>query len=327
MIPTQARALWLQPPSDAAICHQSLAVPRQDELVIRTRYTAVSRGTETLIYRGAVPASEYERMQAPFQEGMLPGAVKHGYANVGVVEHGPVEWIGTSVFCLGPHQDYLVMAVDDVVPIPPEVAAARAVLASNLETAINAVWDAGVTVGDRISIIGAGVVGALTAWLCARIPGTDVELVDVDARKAFLGHALGVGFVQPSAAATERDHVFHASATSAGLSIALAVAGLEAMVTEMSWYGDTVVEAGLGASFHAKRLTLQSTQVGSLPARQLARWTHRRRLGLAVSLLYDDALDALFEPDRPFESLPAVMQALARADNPALCQRIVFDPA
>lgn len=327
MAPRITSALWLKPPFDAEIREEELAPPRTGQLVIRTRYTAVSRGTETLIYRDGVPESEYDRVRAPFQAGTLPEPIKHGYANVGVVERGPDDWVGTTVFCLGPHQTRLIMDPADVVPLPADVPAGRAVLAANLETAINAVWDAGVSVGDRISVIGAGVVGALTAWLCARIPGTEVQLIDVDARKAFLGSALGVDFAAPSNATTGRDRIFHTSATSAGLACALDVAGLEAGIVEMSWYGTAFIEAGLGGAFHARRLALKSSQVGRLPATQSARWTHARRLQLAVSLLSDDALDVLFEPDQPFHALPCVMQRLADRNDPALCQRIVYDPA
>lgn len=326
MAPRTSSALWLKPPFDAEIREEELASPRVDQLVIRTHYTAISRGTETLIYRGEVPESEYERVRAPFQAGTLPNPVKLGYANAGVVEHGPREWIGTTVFCLGPHQTRLIMDCEDVVPLPADIPPERAVLAANLETAINAVWDAGVTIGDRISVIGAGVLGTLTAWLCARIPGTTVQLLDTDSRKAFLGSTLGVDFAVPSNALTERDRVFHTSATSDGLACALDIAGLETQIIEMSWYGTTSVEAGLGGAFHARRLALKSSQVGRLPETQRARWTPSRRLKLAVSLLSDDTLDVLFEPDQPFRALPLVMQRLANRDDPALCQRIVYDP-
>lgn len=325
MPPRAVRALWLKPPYEAAIHEVCLPSQGDDDLVIRTCYTAVSRGTETLIYRNAVPVSEYERVRAPFQAGTLPNAVKHGYANVGVVEAGPDAWIGQKVFCLGPHQTRLVMSIKDIVALPNNVPPERAVLAANLETAINAVWDSGIGIGDHISVVGAGVIGALTAWLCAQLPGVDVELIDIDVRKAFLGPALGVRFTTPETASTERDRLFHTSASAAGLNSAMAIAGFEATITEMSWYGIQAVEAQLGGGFHSKRLTLKSSQVGSLPSEQRARWTLHRRLGLAVSLLHDQALDVLFEPDQPFDALPQVMHWLTEAENPALCQRIVYD--
>lgn len=321
-----ARALWLRPPSEASIAEESLPAPADDELLVRSRYSAVSRGTETLVYSGQVPASEYERMRAPFQQGTLPGPVKHGYANVGVVEQGPREWLGREVFCLYPHQTRYVVASSAVVALPDDVPAERAVLAANMETAVNALWDAGIGVGDRVSVVGAGVIGGLVAGLAAAIPGTTVELVDIDSRKAFLGPALGVRFVAPVEASGERDCVIHASASEAGLNTALGLSGFEATVLEMSWYGEQPIKVALGGGFHSQRLTLRSSQVGAVSPSRRARLDHAARLKLAVSLLADARFDALIEPeDALFESLPQVMQRLIQPKNPTLCQRIRYD--
>jgi len=321
-----ARALWLRPPHDCAIVAETLPDPGAHELTVRSRYSAVSRGTETLVYSGAVPASEYERMRAPFQAGNLPGPIKHGYANVGVVERGPDEWLGRTVFCLYPHQTRYVIDADAVIALPREVPAERAILAANMETAVNGLWDAGIGVGDRISVIGAGVIGALIAGLAAAVPGTDVELVDIDARKAFLGPALGVTFCAPEAARGDRDRVFNASASAAGLDTALTLAGFEASVLEMSWYGEQTVNVALGGAFHSQRLTLRSSQVGAVSPSRRAKRDHRSRLALALSLLADARFDALIEPeDAPFDTLPEVMRRLVQPDDSSLCQRIRYD--
>ena len=320
-----ARALWLEPPYACRLRDEPLPEREGEQLLIRSLYSAISRGTETLVFAGAVPESEYSRMRAPFQDGSLPGPVKHGYANVGVVEDGPPSWIGRNVFCLYPHQTRYVVNADAVVELPADVPAARAVLAANMETAVNALWDAGIGVGDRVTIVGAGVIGALIAGLTAAIPGTDVELVDIDPGKNVLAEALGARFRAPATATTDRDIVVHASATGAGLDSAIALAGFEATVLEMSWYGATPVTIALGGAFHSQRLTLRSSQVGAVSPSRRARRDHGARLALAVSLLADARFDALFElEDAAFDDLPAVMHRLASPDDKSLCQRIRY---
>lgn len=322
--PSIARALWLEPPGRASVREASLPCPRPDELEIRTLYSAVSRGTETLVYAGAVPPGEYVRMRAPFQAGDFPGPVKHGYANVGVVEQGPAAWPGRIVFCLYPHQTRYVVPVAAVVPLPIDVPPARAVLAANMETAVNALWDAAPRVGDRITVVGAGVLGCLVAFLCGRLPGVEVQLVDVRPQRAAVAAALGVGFSLPFAAMADRDLVFHASATQAGLNTALSLAGREAEVIELSWFGTRSVTLALGGSFHSQRLAIRASQVGTVSPARSARRSHAQRLALAVRLCADARLDVLFAADASFETLPAVMARLADPADATLCQRITY---
>lgn len=322
-----ACALWLIPPGGAQLRSEVLRAPRPSDLLVRTRYSAVSRGTESLVYRGEVPASEYQRMRAPFQEGSLPGPVKHGYANVGVVEAGPSQWRGRTVFCLYPHQTRYVVPAESVVALPRELPPMRAVLAANMETAVNALWDAGVQIGDRVAIVGAGVIGSLVASLCTRLPAVQVQLVDVDPGRALVAEALGAQFALPDAAATGCDVVFHASASAGGLNTALRLAGLEARVIELSWYGTRSVQLALGGGFHSQRLTLQASQVGRVAPGHAARWNRHDRLALAVGLCCDPRLDVLFAPDVSFADLPATMARLATSHDRTLCQRVVYDDA
>ncbi|RJS92754.1 zinc-binding alcohol dehydrogenase [Salinisphaera sp. Q1T1-3] len=327
MSQAQARALWLEPPNGARIFTERLPDPTPDTLVIRTLFSAVSRGTETLVYAGQVPQSEYARMRAPFQAGELPHAVKHGYANVGVVEAGPAGWPGRHVFCLYPHQTRYVVSASAVVPLPDDVPAARAVLAANVETAVNALWDAAPRVGDHITIVGGGVIGCLVAWLAGRMAGTRVTLVDINPARAAVADALGVQFAPVAAAPADQDLVFHASATAAGLSTALELAGDEADIIELSWYGATQVSVPLGGAFHARRLSVRASQVGTICPQRAARWDHARRLSLAVSLCADARLDVLFAIDAAFDTLPAVMARLSRPEDDTLCQRITYPEA
>jgi threonine dehydrogenase-like Zn-dependent dehydrogenase len=196
------------------------------------------------------------------------------------------------------------------------------VLAANLETAINAVWDASLHIGDRVTVVGGGTVGCLVAWIASRVAGCDVELVDVNAQRALVAHAFGIRFAPPESASPDRDVAFHASATEAGLRTSLGAVGFEGTVVELSWYGDRPVSLPLGEAFHARRLTLKSSQVGAVATPQRARWDHRRRMSLALSLLADASLDVLISGESDFESLPDLMPALAAGE--ALCHRIRY---
>jgi 2-desacetyl-2-hydroxyethyl bacteriochlorophyllide A dehydrogenase len=319
-----ARAFWIAAPGIGEIRTERLPSPSGDQVAVRALYSGISRGTEALVFLGRVPPSEFERMRAPFQAGEFPAPIKYGYANVGIVEEGPSELRGRHTFALYPHQTRYVVPVQAVHVLPDTVPAERAVLAANLETAINAIWDARPHVGDRISVVGGGTIGCLIAWLAGRIGGCDVELVDINPSRAAVARALGVRFVSPASASENADIVFHASGSASGLDVALRVAGFESTIVEASWYGDVPVAAALGGAFHARRLTLRSSQVGHVAAAQRARWDTRRRLALALTLLADPVLDVVITGESEFDALPRVMADLATAPGDTLCHRIAY---
>jgi 2-desacetyl-2-hydroxyethyl bacteriochlorophyllide A dehydrogenase len=320
----EARAFWIAAPGAGEIRPEPLRRPEPGDVVVRALYSGISRGTEALVFRGEVPASEWARMRAPFQAGDFPAPVKYGYVSVGVVETGSAALAGRTVFCLHPHQTRYVVPADAVHVLPDDVPAARAVLAANMGTAINGVWDGAPRVGDRIAVVGGGVVGCLVAWLAGRIPECRVELVDTNRERAAIAARLGVGFATPDRASPEADLVFHASGVPEGLATALRLAAFEAVVVELSWYGTRAVPVPLGEAFHSRRLTLRSSQVSAVAASQRARWTRQRRMALALALLADPSLDGLITGESPFESLPEVMAELAREPGRALCHRIVY---
>lgn len=319
-----ATAFWTLAPGKGALREERLEVPQPGEVGVRALYSGISRGTESLVFQGRVPRSEWQRMRAPFQEGDFPGPVKYGYVSVGLVEEGEPALVGREVFCLYPHQDRYVVPAAAVTPLPEGLPAARAVLAANMETAINGVWDAQPGLGDRIAVVGAGVVGTLVAWLCASIPGTRVQLVDVAPGRAGLAEALGIDFASPQAAIPDCDLVIHASGSSQGLRHALGLAGREARVVEMSWFGDAEVSLPLGEAFHSRRLTLRASQVGQLPAERTPRWDHRRRLSLALELLREPRLDVLISGESEFAELPGLMTRLADGAGEVLCHRLRY---
>jgi NADPH:quinone reductase-like Zn-dependent oxidoreductase len=324
-MPRQARAFWLRSPGEGEIRHVTLPAPAADEVLVRSLFSGVSRGTETLVFRGGVPPSQYESMRAPFQEGDFPAPVKYGYLNVGVVEAGPPELTGRTVFCLYPHQTSYVVPASAVVPVPDSVPPARAVLAGTVETAVNALWDAAPLIGDRVAVVGAGMVGCCVARLLRQFPGVRVQLVDVEPGKATVAGALGVDFALPDDAMGDCDLVVHASASAAGLTRSLELLAPEGTVIELSWYGDRRIGMPLGESFHSRRLTIRGSQVGTVSPAARGRRGFSDRLALALDLLADPAFDALLTNECAFEELPEVLARLASGEIPAHCQLVHYD--
>lgn len=318
-----ARALWHVGPRQSEI--RDCAVRPGPGLVgVRTLWSGISRGTERLVFEGRVPDSERRRMRAPMQEGEFPFPVKYGYAAVGVVEHGPRSLVGRSVFALHPHQSYFVAPETFVTPLPDDLPPRRAILAANMETALNALWDSGATAGDRIAVVGAGALGLLTAALASRLPGVDVTLIDLNSESQAVAETLRVKFTTDPAAVAECDVAFHASASAGGLRTALDSLGDEGTLVEMSWHGSGETPVPLGGAFHARRLRIVSSQVGALPPARRPRWDHGRRMALAVRLLGDAALDALITQETPFEALPERLPVLLAAGAPGVTTAVRY---
>jgi NADPH:quinone reductase-like Zn-dependent oxidoreductase len=320
-----SRALWYIGPGSAEIREENLKPPGPGEVRVRALHGALSRGTEALVFAGRVPKSEFERMRAPRMGGNFPFPVKYGYAVVGRVATGPAELTGRTVFVLHPHQSLFNVPADALILLPEGIPPARAVLAANMETALNAIWDADPAPGMRIAIVGAGVVGSLVAFLCSQLAATDVTLVDINPARAGLARKLGVNFAAPDVAPADCGLVIHASGTAAGLATALSLAAFEATVLELSWYGDAQVPVPLGGAFHSRRLRLVSSQVGHVAPSHRAGWTHHRRLAEAVTLLANSRLDALLAPAVSFGDLPAKLPDILDANSGVLCQLITYD--
>jgi threonine dehydrogenase-like Zn-dependent dehydrogenase len=311
-------------PEKVELRSESLKPLKDGEVRVRALFGALSRGTESLVYRGEIPESEYQRMAAPWMGGTFPYPVKYGYCHVGRIEDGPAYWIGQLVFALRPHESMYVADLMDVVPLPVGLTPERAVLSANMETALNAVWDASPGPGDQILVVGGGVVGCLIAYLCAGLKGANVTLVDINPERASIATALGVQFALPQNAPTECDVVFHCSASAAGLATAIDAAGEEAQVLELSWYGSREISLSLGGAFHSRQIRLQSSQVGHISATRRPRWTHRRRLQAAMSMLIDERLDVLLTHSVDFEDLPHQLPILLGSKSQALCSLIRY---
>ena len=292
-----------------------------DGVLLETLYSGISRGTERLVFEGRVPVTEYDRMRGPAQEGVFPFPVKYGYCAVARITEGASE--GQIVFALHPHQTRFRMDAATLTPLPPALPPERAVLSANMETALNILWDSGAGAGDAIVIVGAGVVGALTGYLAAKLPGTEVTLVDINPARAQLADGLGCAFAVPDECPCDADVVVHVSASAAGLATAIEAAGDEATVVEASWYGETPTPAPLGGAFHSRRLKLVSSQVGNLPPVRRPRWTYSRRMGKAMELLCDPVLDALISGETAFADLPSQYAGIL-SDPDTLCHRVRY---
>lgn len=320
--PDEAAALFYE--RNASVVLNAIRMPPASDggVTIRTLHSAVSRGTERLVLAGKVPESERARMRCPHQEGDFTFPVKYGYAAVGVIEDGANA--GTMVFCLHPHQSRFRVSADSVVPIPDGIQPRRATLAANMETAVNVLWDAGVSIGDRVVIVGAGVVGLLIARLAAQIPGTEVVVSDLDENRRSVVEAMGADFAASGDLCSDVDVAINASANPAGLADALASLADEGMAVEASWLGSTPSALPLGEAFHSRRLTIRSSQVGRIPPSRAPRWTHRRRLELAVALTEDPALDVLLTHDVPLAAAPARLPGLILDEPSALAITISY---
>lgn len=319
-----SKAYWTTAPEAGEIRHARVHPPASGEALVRSLYSGVSRGTEMLVYRGQVPQEVAGRMKAPFQEGEFPFPVKYGYLSVGVVEDGPRELLGQRVFCLHPHQDRYVVPVEALTVVPSDVPSRRAILAGPVETALNALWDVPPCAGDRIAVIGAGMIGASLAVLLSRFPLAGLQVIDPDPAKRDMARSLGIDAVEPGDAHGERDIVYHASTTAGGLARGLELLGDEGDLVELSWFGSQCPQVPLGADFHARRLRITASQVSMIGTARRHRRTHASRMELVMQLLADPAFDALISGESEFEDLPGVIADLASGALPSLCRAIRY---
>ncbi|MFC8039624.1 zinc-binding alcohol dehydrogenase [Paenarthrobacter sp. NPDC057355] len=306
----QATAYWVTKSGDGELRPEAIENPKEEEALVRTLYSGVSRGTERVVHEGRVPERVADLMQAPHQEGEFPGPVKYGYLSVGVVEQGPEEWIGKTIFSLHPHQDFYVVPTSQLTPIPADVPARRAVLTGIVEVAINAIWEAGPRLGDRVAVVGGGLVGGILATLLRKYPLGRLQLVDADPEKRNLAEKLGIEFAGPDNADNDNDIVFHCSATNDGLKLSLQLAGDDSDVIELSWFADKDVILPLGEDFHARRLNIRSSQVGAVALPRRHRRTNAQRLQEAAAQLKDPLFDTFLTSECQFQNLPSTLVKL-----------------
>lgn len=319
-----AKSLWCESAGSVGFRSEALPILEENQVVVRALFSGISRGTETTVFQGRVPESEFDRMQAPHMAGKFPFPVKYGYSSVGVVDKGTANLpSGTNVFCLYPHQNVYVVKGPELIKIPMGIPPERAVLAANMETALNICWDAGITIGDRVAVFGCGVVGLAVSFLASQIAGVECVVIDIDEAREKIASRLGVEFIRPDRLAGEFDVLINASGAGEALAQCLDHAGLEATLVEASWYGQRQVTLPLGGAFHSRRLKLMSSQVGQVSPAQRPRWSFARRLEKSLSLLGDDRLDALISGETSFDDLPAHYGRILN-DPSTLCHRVRY---
>lgn len=320
------RALWFQRPRHAALRDEAL--PRRPEgcSLVRSHFSAVSPGTERLVFAGDVPEALRGEMRVPYMAGDFGFPLKYGYSLVGRVEaSGDAALLGRLVHLMHPHQECAIARDEDLFAIPEGVPAARATLAANLETAVNAIWDSGVAIGSRCLVVGFGVLGSLIARLLAAMAGTIVVVCDKDAAQRALAAELGFTACAPDEAAGPFDVAFHVSASAEGLQLCIDATGFEATIVEASWYGTRAVELRLGGSFHNQRKRIVSSQVSSIAPPMRARWSYRRRKALVFDLLRDPAFDRHITEHVAFADLPAWFNGGA-LDQAGLARVVDYTP-
>lgn len=321
-----AHALVYEAPGFVSMQQVDLPDLRPGDVHVRTLFSGLSRGTERLVFQGRVPEREWQRMRAPLQIGDFPFPVRYGYAAVGVVDAGPENLIGQRVFSLHPHQSAFRVPAHWVVPLPDSTPSATAILGANMETALNAIWDAQLRPGARVLVVGAGLLGWLIVHALSCRSDLNVVVTDIRPETGALADDFLVKFADPAAVPREGfDVAFHTSATGAGLQTALDALHFEGRVIELSWYGDTPVKVDLGGNFHANRLQIVSSQVGHVAPARRGALSHRDRLALALEHLSAPRLESLITNEVPFHALPERMADLLGSSAPGIATRIVYE--
>jgi 2-desacetyl-2-hydroxyethyl bacteriochlorophyllide A dehydrogenase len=283
------QALVFVGPGRVEVVDEEQAPPGAGEVLVRTRVSAVSAGTERLVFRGELPRG------LPLDESLpaLAGAsssypARFGYAAVGdVAAVGPgvdATWTGRRVFAFAPHASAFAARAADVLPVPDGLDAERAALYANMETAVTLALDGAPRVGERVAVVGQGTVGLLATAVLARFPLQTLVVVDAAPARARLGLALGADAAVTDAAAARvalgaagADLTFELTGDPAALDVAVAVTGREGRVVVGSFYGSRRAPVDLGAHFHRGRLTIASSQVSHLPPALTGRWDRARR--------------------------------------------------
>jgi len=298
-----ARALWFTTPGKAVLRSDKIGPPVGDEIcTVRSLYSAVSEGSERLVLAGKVPPDLHQSMRVPYMAGDFSFPIKYGYSLVGVVDRGAAHLVGAVVHLMHPHQDICCVDSADVFPVPEGIPPRRAVLASNLETAVTAIWDARPALGERVLVVGFGCIGALIAQVLRGMPGIDLHIVERDEARSHLARNLGYA-TAASAGEEQFDLAFHASGSAAGLQVAIDCVGMEGRIVEVSWYGTAETPLRLGGTFHSQRKIIIASQVSHLPSFQTPRWDRIRRKQLVFSLLRDPAFDRLLDEPISFDKL------------------------
>lgn len=321
----EATAFWIESAGIGSLRRVTLREPGQEDHLITTEFSGISIGTERLVALGLVPPSCAAAMACTGMQGSFALPISYGYSLVGRIATGRLA--GGRVFTMHPHQDRIVQSSEHLISVPELLAPGpRVTLLPNLETALNAVWDAELRPGERVAIVGGGAVGLLVAFVLARLHDEGAVLVEADPQRRRLASALPwIGTVLAPEQVDEGtfDVAFHTSANNAGLQLAIDALGFEGRVIELSWYGSRPVLLHLGTSFHHQRKRLIASQVATVAPSHRAEGRHMRTAHV-FGLLGDARLDALLGTPIPFAELPEFFARLCRGEAPEPCPVVAY---
>ncbi len=316
-----ASALVFTGPREVALEERPVESPGPDEVLVRSRVSAISPGTELLVYRGDAPTDLEADVSIDALEGDLSFPTRYGYATVGeVVETGPGAegYHGERVFAFHPHQSRFCAGVPELFISPPDLDDEALALLPTAETATNLLLDGGPRVGERVVVFGAGVVGLATVRLLAELSLEELVVVEPLEGRRELARAFGADrTVPPGATGTFADSdppgadlVYEVSGQPEALDAALSVAGYDGRVVVGSWYGSKRADLDLGGSFHRDRIGVTSSQVSTISPELRGRWSRERRRGTALDALRRIDTDRLVTDRVPFRSAPAAYERL-----------------
>jgi len=309
----RTNTLWHLSKSQSAILSINQTKRKETDVEIKSLYSLISTGTERLVAAGQVPISLHQKMRVPYMKGHFTFPLKYGYSLVGEVQSEGA-WQGQLVHLMHPHQDRLWVEEAALTLIPKGLSPKVATLASNMETALNAVWDSQVTVGDRVVIIGFGMIGALVTRLLSLLPAVQVYVVEVNEYRQELVQEMGFNLLPKGM--QDFDCSFHTSASSSGLQQAIDLVGEEGTIIELSWYGARETTVQLGGNFHYQRKRIISSQVGQISSTKIARWTYKRRKKLVFDLLKNPVFEAHLTQELSLSEAPAFFEQLRTGELP-----------
>ncbi|MEM1137565.1 MAG: zinc-binding alcohol dehydrogenase [Bacteroidota bacterium] len=303
--------------SHSWLVEKNLTQVTENEVAIESMYSLVSLGTERTITTQLLTKEIAARMVVPYMRGTFQNEFTYGYSLVGRIIDGEKDLIGKVIHVMHPHQNYAVVKTQDIFFIPEQMNPKLATLVSNMETAVNAIWDANVEIGDKVLVIGYGTVGALTALIASKIPGIDISILEINQNR--FNAAVEQGFKVSSILENKDfDIVFNTSGNAEMLQKAISVTKSEGRIIEMSWYGAKSITINFGADFHYGRKQLISSQVSQIPNRKLKNWTYHSRKKLVFKLLQELNPHYLINCEVHFSETPKFYNDLRRHETSGL---------
>lgn len=319
MSETRASQLWFTAPFSVEVREVTLPAPAADEVVVRTRYSAVSAGTELLLYRGQMPGSMSLDATLSSLQQSSGYPLQYGYACVGEVQQTgrdvDPDWQGRQVFSFQPHASHFLATTDQLIAVPDDLSAQAAVFLPNMETAVNLVQDGQPLIGERVVVLGQGIVGLLLSGLLARFPLADLAAVEGQPDRQDLARTFGVKDVYSPDEATravasssdgypamaDADLIYEVSGQPEALNLAIALSGFASRIVIGSWYGSKRVPIDLGGKAHRNRLQLITSQVSTLAPGLSGRWDKQRRYHLAWDMIRATDTAQLITHNLPLE--------------------------